>query len=277
MKYVYFFVALALLTSCNPNSKKTESSQSVISNDSLTAQEAEYLKTRDTYIEQFKQFEKSPYNDSVSNANSQALLNLEARLREILKGSRYSGQGKINLEVLIPSLGFGMLDGLWFEKDSMRIFYTSKNLFLKYFNSTKIENLIPENLEVTFQTAFASDAFIMDCSHIKISSAKSTAAYGMVGLGGQDIGPYPPQILFAFVSTDKFVYLSQKFLKEPIKQLPQCKSVWDSFGARPQMSIAEQDTAFVHFCKCYQKELSSDPQFESIQKQLESMVMYLEP
>jgi len=295
MKPVYFFIALTLLTFCNHNSKKADSTQSVISSDSLTAQEVEYLKTRDAYIEKLKPYEKSWGGDSVGNANSQALLNLEARLREILKDSRYSGQGKINLETLIPSLGFGMLDGLWFEKDSMRIFYTSKNLFLKYSNSTKIENIIPENLDATFQTAFASDAFIMDCSHLKIYSAKSTRTYGMVGLDGQMTGPYPPQLLLTFVSTDKYVYLIQKFLKEPVKQLPQCKSVYENinieaqkFGERYRASNLQdtaainkqfklEEVAFNKYCECYQKELSSDPQFEAIQKQLEGMVKYLEP
>ena len=277
MKYAYFFITLALLSSCNPNSKKSKSDESVISLDSLTDKEVEYLKIRDVYIEQFKPFERSPYSDSLSKVHSEALLDLEIRLQEILKDSRYTGQGKINLEVLIPSMGFGMMDGLWFEKDSMRIIYTSKNLFLDYFKARSIESLMPEGLEGVFQCAYASNSYILDFSHIKISSSKSNAAYGMVGLGGQDTGPYPPQFLFTFVSNDKYIYLIQRLLKKPVKELPQCKSVWDSFGKESLMSMAERDTAFLHFCKCYQIELSSDPQFKGIQKQLESMVKYVEP
>jgi hypothetical protein len=185
-----------------------------------------------------------------------------------------------------------MLDGLWVEKDTFRIFYTSKNLFLKYFNTRQIEKL---TLDVTFQSAFASDAFIIDCTHIKISSTKNTDAFGMVGLGGQMTGPFPPQLLLAFVSTDKYVYLAQKFLNEPIKQLPQCKSIYEGINAEAQKYGEQyrasnlQDTAainkqfkleevaFTKYCECYRKELPSDSQFEAIQKQLESMVKYLEP
>lgn len=276
MRYVYFFIALALLTSCNPNSKKADSSQSVVSSDSLTAQEAEYLNTRDAYIEQFKPFEKT-WNDSLSKVHSEAMADLEVKLRKVLSDSKFSSQGKINLETLINELGFGMLDGLWLEKDSMRIFYTSKNLFLNYFKSQGVGAIKPESLDGVFNCAFASDAYILDFTQIKISSAKVIEAYGMVGLGGQDIGPFPPQLFLAFASTDKYIYLIQKFLDPPIKQLPQCKAVWDSFGPESEMSSAKRDTAFEHYRKCYQRELANDPQFEAIQKQLESMVKYLEP
>lgn len=277
MKYAYIFFSLALLTSCNSNSKKTESDKSVISSDSLTDKEAAYLKTRDAYIEQLKPFEKNWNNNSASKANSKALLELEIRIQEILKDSRYSGQGKINLETLIPSVGFGLLDGLSFEKDSMRIFYTSKNLFLNYYKAHNAGALTPENLDGLFNCAFASDAFILDFTHIKIPSTKSTEAYGMVALGGQDIVLYPPQLFLAYVSTDKYIYLIQKYLDPPSKLLPQCKAVWDSFGPESKMSPTKRDSAFAQYRKCYQAELASDPQFPAIKKQLESMVKYLEP
>jgi hypothetical protein len=294
MKYVYFFIAIALLSASHLNSKG-QSSESIISSESLTNNESEYLKTRDAYIEQFKSPQKVTVADSLYKMTNKALSSLEVRLREILKDSKYSGQGKINLETLISELGFGMLDGLWFEKDSMRIFYTSKNLFLKYFNANQIEGLIPENLDAAFQSAFFSDAFVLDFSHIKITSAKSTEAYGVVGLAGQMPGPFPPQHLFAFASTDKYIYLIDKYLKTPIKELPQCKSEWSIINAEAE-KLGEQyraanlkdttalnkwhkldELAFSKYCECYQKELTRDPRFKAIQKQLKRMVKYLEP
>src|SRR5258708_18737043 len=157
MKYVYFFIALALLSSCNPKSKKSDLDESVITSDSLTDKEAEYVKTRNSYIKQIEQLPKSKVADSLFKMNTNGLSDLEVKLREILKDSKYSTQGKINLETLVSELGFGMLDGLWFEKDSMRIFYTSKNLFLKYFKANQVEVLMPENLDATFQSAFFPD------------------------------------------------------------------------------------------------------------------------
>src|SRR5258708_824921 len=150
MKYAYFFIALALLTSCNLNSKKRDSNESATASDSLTDKEAEYLKTRDAYIEQFKPLQKAGL-DTLDRMDDRALLDLERRLQEILKDSKYSTQGKNNLITLQGYLGFGMADGLSFEKDSMKIFYTSKNLFFNYYKGVnKLEMLTPDDLPNIF-------------------------------------------------------------------------------------------------------------------------------
>src|SRR4051794_18184113 len=104
MKYVSFFLALAFLNSCNQNSKKSESDESVISSDSLSDKEADYLKTRDAYIEQFKPFQKAEV-DTLYKMEDRAMGDLEVRLREILKDSKYSTQGKISLITLQGYLG----------------------------------------------------------------------------------------------------------------------------------------------------------------------------
>ncbi len=290
MKYAYFLLALALLSSCNVNSKKSKSDESVISSDSLTDKEAEYLKTRDAYIEQFKLFERSPYSDSLSKVHSEALLDLEIRLQEILKDSRYTGHGKINLETLIPSMGFGMMDGLWFEKDSLRMFYISKNLFLNYFN-VNMNNLTNDDLAVIFQSAFFDNAGVFNFAHTRINEN----AIGAVALVTQMTSPFPPYTMFAIVSKGDFIYLIERQFKKPIVELPKCKSISDSIIAEAEKQGDRyrasnlQDTAalnkrhkldelaFSKHCECYQKELANDPQFEAIQKQLESMVKYLEP
>ena len=93
----------------------------------------------------------------------------------------------------------------------------------------------------------------------------------MMGQVGNASAPSPPDHLFALVSADKYVYIIKKELKAPIKEIPQCKAIGDSIGK------IEFDTLFEHYRKCYTNELPSDPQFEAIQKQLESMVKYLEP
>lgn len=294
MKHAYFFIALALFSSCNPNSKKNESEESVISSDSLTDKEAEYLKTRDAYIEQIGPFMQARI-DTLNQMDDRALLNLETRLKEILKDAKYSVQGKNNLETLTPMLGFGKLDGLTLEKDSMKIFYTSKNLFLNYFKEKKVEVSIPESLDGIFQSAFASNWFILDFTHIKIPSPKGTVAYGMVGLGGQGIGPFPPDHLHALLSTDKYIYLIEKWFKNPINELPECKSEWETIHAEAEKlgeryrasnledtaainkSFKLDEEAFNKYRECYQRGLPSDPQFEALKKQLESMVKYLEP
>jgi len=221
MKYAYFFIALALLSSCTLNQKNHESIQFINSSDSLTAQEAEYLKTRDAYIEQFKPLQKARL-DTLGKMDDRALLDLEKKLKEILKDAKYSGQGKINLETLQGYLGFGMLDGLAFEKDSMRIFYTTKSLFVKYFN---IKEFNSEAFGGVFHSAFFSDAAVEPYFSMKMNSIKKAEAYGTVGFVTQMSGPYPPNHLFVLVSTEKYVYMNCKEIL--MEDLPNCKAPWD--------------------------------------------------
>ncbi|HCW07592.1 MAG TPA: hypothetical protein DGG95_09550 [Cytophagales bacterium] len=275
MKYLGFLLALTFLSSCNQNSKKNEQDISVISSDSLTDKEADYLKTRDAYIEQFKPLQKAGL-DTLNKMEDRAMHDLEVRLREILKDSKYSAQGNISLVTLLGYLGFGMLDGLSFEKDSMRIDYTSKNLFVNYFGINPSGKLSPNELETIFNKGILWDAFTTNFFQTKIISQKDVNAYGMIGQVGNMSGPSPPQTLFALVATDKYVYIIKKEVKPKVKELLQCKEVWDSFGTEVQRSVEKYDTAFEHYRRCYQKEFKNDPQFESIKKQLEVMVKYIE-
>src|SRR5258706_6175447 len=280
MKYSYFFIGLALLNSCNVNSKKSKLVESVISSDSITDKEAEYLKTRDAYIEQFKPLQKAGL-DTLDRMDDRARLHLEGMLHEILKDSKFSRQGKNNLITLQGYLGFGMMDGLSFEKDSMKIFYTSKNLLFDYskFNGSihQLDKLTSDDLPHIFHWTVLSDAFVTNFSSMKLASSKNIDAYVMIGQVGNMSGPGPPQNLFALASDGQFVYVIEKELKAQINELPQCKAVWDSFGTEVQTSVEKYDTAFEHYRKCFQKDLPTDPQFVAIQKQLESMVKYLEP
>lgn len=272
MKYAFFVLVLAIVTSCNQNSKKTEAIQSTILSYSLTDKEAEYLKTRDAYIKQFEPLQKAGL-DTLDRMDDSALQDLEKKIREILKDSKYSTQGEINLVTLQGYMGFGQLDGLSLEKDSMKIFYTTKNLFLEYFKKqiNPLDSLSSNDLEEIFRLALLPGAALWGFYMTKIPSTKNTNAYIVIGQVGNMNGPGPPRNFFALMSTDKYVYMITPQFDITVKELPHCKAVWDSIG------MEKFDTAFEYYRKCYQEELSSDPQFEKIQKQLERMVKYLEP
>jgi len=219
MMYRYFFIALALLSSCNPNSKKTESDQSD-SEDIFTEQEVQYLKTRDAYIEQFKPLQKAGL-DTLDRMDDRARLHLEEMLHEILKDSKYSTQGKNNLVTLQGYLGFGMADGLYFEKDSMTIFYTSKNLFLDYYKGriNRLNILDSNDLPLIFQWTVLKYAFTTNFFSMKIDSQKNDEEYVMIGQTGNASGPSPPDHLFALVVARKYVYIITKNINQTIKEL----------------------------------------------------------
>jgi hypothetical protein len=244
----------------------------------VTSDEREYLTKRDSYVEKLQKIQtlKSTADDSLSKADEQAMLELEDKLKLILKPSHFSGKGKINLETLLGFLGFGKLDGLRFDKDSMRICYTSKNLFFKYFQSPdcQFDRLSPEIFENVFQSAYQFDAHLTNFTFIKLHSTDIIDAYGMVAGLAQITGNFTPQYIYVLISKGNYVYIAEKELKEPVKEIPRCSSVWDSLVSIHQQPV--DDNVFSKYCDCYRKDLRNDIQFPAIRKQMEAMAAYLE-
>ena len=268
-----------------------------IRNKQLNDKEKEYIKVRDRNIDYLEKLRKSGKNDSLDKLDDNALSELELRLKEILKGSLFSGKGKINLETLQGYIGFGMLDGLSFQKDSMKFFYTTNNLFLEYFSKRKtvqIDNLSPENFEDICSRAFIEDARAYVYTNLKIDSPKNTYAYGMIVGISQGFRHVLPEYLYVFVSVDNYIYMIEKHLKAPINEIPSCKSIYDSIYLKAQkyyeiyrssnlqdtaainMNFKMEDKAAVEYCNCYRKMLKNDAQFEGIKKQLVNMFKYID-
>ncbi len=305
MKEFKYTILLSLLIQVcfAQNSLKTKqnSSNDTLSYEKshLTANELEYLKVRNSYIRYFKSVVINEDNNKVFKQESDSLIDLEKRLRIILKDchiNKISKDGKINLESLIEEVGFGMLDGFTVTKDSMRIFCTSKHLFFDYFKKDKIysvENVTVENIAEIFNSAYESDAHITNFSSYKIPAKIHIEAYGMVGGVGQDIGLFLPEYVYVFIADNNFIYMAEKQLKQPVKQIPKCKSIWEGIFSESQKadsvyrisnlndtaslnkSIYLEDLAFDKYCSCFQSELKNEKQFEEIQKQIEQMVQYI--
>jgi len=265
----------------------------------LTANELEYLKLRDRYIKYFQSDAIKEIDDKIDKQESDSLIELEKRLHGILNDCRLNSitkEGKINLETLFGEMGFGMLDGLVATKDSMRIFCTSRNLFFDYFKKGKIpplDNLTTENLENLFNSAFSTDAHITNFYSSKIPAQNNIQVYGMVGMYAQDIGLFLPDHAFIFLADDNFIYMADKPLKQPVKQIPECKSIWDSINSESQKALQIYDDsqlkdtasfnkyehldglAYAEYCSCFQRELKKDSQFEEIQKEIDKIVQYI--
>jgi hypothetical protein len=301
-KYTIFF-SLLLQVCFAQNSLKNKQNSS---NDTLsyekghpTIKELEYLKVRDSYIKHFKSIVIKDDNDKIDTQESDSLKDLEKRLRDILKDCRINNiaiDGEINLETLLAGLGFRMLDGLNVTKDSIRIFCTSKSLFFDYFKKEKIsqpDNLTTEDLENIFNSVFYSDARITNFSSGKIPAKNNIQVYGMVGMVAQDIGLFLPEFVYVFIADDNFIYMAEKHLNKPVKQIPKCKSIWDSINLESQKALQIyddsqlQDTAsfnkhvyldelaFDKYCGCFQRELKKEIQYKEIQKQIEKIVQYI--
>jgi len=303
MKNLNLIFVLVFFSSCISGGKENKSDKILVSDTislvkkQLNENEVEYLNIRDSNINRLEKLRKSEKSDTLNKIDNNVRLDLEKRLHEILKDSRFSGNGKINLETLQGYIGFGMLDGLSFEMDSLKIFYTSKNLFLEYFKKTRIlqiENLTPGNLEDICTSAFISDARAYVYTCFKIDSPKNIQKYGMIVGISQGFRNVLPEYIYAFISDDNYVYMIEKQLKAPIKEIPSCKSIYDSINKEADkyyeiyQSSNLKDTAAINkhfkvvekaaeeYCNCYREKLKAESQFEEIKKQLEKIVNFLE-
>jgi hypothetical protein len=239
--------------------------------------ELDYVKTKANYISNFESLMKPNITDSLIKMDNRAVADLEKRLLEILKPSKLSTQGKINLVTLLPYADFGLLDGLSFRRDSLTIVYTTKTLFYEFFKDqgiTEIQDLSPNNLADIFTAAFITDAHCYNFSYFRLDEQSGYRGYGMIGAGTNGFGPIPADYLYALVSKDKYIYLASKKISK-FKELPKCRALWDSFDLGNQ-SIASIDSTLEKYATCYQEQLKYDGQFKIFQKQIEEMANYLE-
>jgi hypothetical protein len=243
--------------------------------------ETSYLEARDSFIYRLQEVQKRKgvVSDSLLNAERIALFQLELELKEILKESRFESIGHNNLETLLGFLGFGMMDGMSFRKDSaLQIFYTSKALFEAYVGDKEIhlKKLSPAALAKIFMNAFQSDAFVSNFSLVDLGDMDGAQAIGMVGTWSQDIGPFTPQFIFVLVVKGKFVYMAELELSRPIEEIPKCRLIWEeAHRGEPEITMQFEEQVFSQYCECYQKELTHTPQFESLKEQMEDIRAYL--
>jgi hypothetical protein len=293
-----FKIAVLLLLSCISNPRKNQSlictvpDAIISSNIPQVDKELEYIKVRNNYIEKFNKLINPVITDSLARMDKEAVSNLENRLFDILKDSKYSAKGKINLMTLLPYADFGLLDGLSFEIDSLRIVYTSKKIFLDCFkdeNISRFENLTPKNLGHIFSAAFMCDARGYNLSSYKLNSDKDITAYGMVASGTNGFGPIFPRFLFVVVFQGNFIYMAIKDIAQ-FGDIEKCKILGDSIFPATDKLISEihhsslknnsdidlMEKAMDIYCDCFQKELKFDNHFKVIQKQIEKIAKIVE-
>ena len=198
-------------------------------------------------------------------------------MREIMKDSKVS-IGNNNLSILNEDMGFGMLDGLNMVHDSLIVFGTTKNLFFYYFMNNKInqlDQLTAKDLQKIFNSAFYSDERIVSLATVKMPSTNNIQVYGIAGVvtNGEAFGP--PDQIAVLVANDKYVYLVVKAADTKLNEIKECRKIWDSLKLKPNDSDDILDEVEDKYCNCYQDKLKSDTKFDSIRKEMEDIVNYI--
>lgn len=287
MKYIYLILCI-LFFSCDKKpksntitaiSKKSQNLEAItkveekIDPKIRLKKELNYLKRRDINVAYFKNKE---INDKISKEMNDSLLVLEKLLKDILTNTKIKEldkKGKINLETFFPEVGFGMLDGLLMSKETTIFLCTSKFIFSDYFFKNKkdqFNKLTPSNLEGIFNEAFYNNANVTNLSSFKITTEIGYQAYGMIGLGAQDTGAWPPNALHVLVLVDDVVYLLYKPIKKKLKDFEYCTNIWNSTYINDDSESEER--AWKQYCNCYQKEFKNSEQFLTLKKEIDAML-----
>ena len=306
---VALFIFLAL-TACNfqkrENSTKQneEDSSQTHSEIRLADKELEYLKIRDRYVNYFKSPIEKDY-DVVLKQDNDSLLVLEKILKEILKDANIDGiskNGKINLETLLPEMGFGGLDGLvlnknnYFDNKAPQIVVTTKTLFFDYFKGdgiNSLDSLTTEQLDNIFTSALGrGEVHATTFSIVKKSFTKSGQTYGCIGILGQE--GCPPNHILVLELNEGYIYIFSEYLDYSIKELHECQLIsnrldslskiysqqYDSSNKEDKSLINKavefQTASSEQYCECYEKNLKDKTVFEKIKNQVINVMMYAE-
>lgn len=273
------FICAVLIASLWGCTKAHQDSR--VGNDKLSPA-TRYLAARDSFIYRLQEVQKRKgvVSDSLLDAERIALFQLELKLKDMLKESRFESIGHNNLESLLGFLGFGMMDGMSFRKDSsMQIFYTTKDLFLAYVgdedSEISFEKVPPDTLAKIFMNAFHAEASVSNFSSVDLGNEDGVQAFGLVGSVSQYMGSFTPQFVYVSVVTGKYVYMAELELSKSIEEIPKCRLIWDNAEKEGTTNMTVMEKVFSQYCECYRSELKNAPQFESLRQQMQSIRAYL--
>lgn len=308
MKISIFLYSIFVLTliSCNEN-KKTEEINNVETNnitiDSTIniVTEQDYLKTRDKYIKYYDSLSNNPNQDwdKLYDKSSISLKELEKMLKEVLKNDENENlikKGKINLENLIPEMGFGMLDGIFISDGSPnfnKTLITSYNLFNEYFKKEKIEsieNLNYKQLDLIFGSLMG-DAASSIMYYEKMNLDKYDYVYFGIGKFYQEYAAFTPDMLFILIKKNNYIYIIEKELVTQIKENENCTKLYNineieiikdyelnkNTDSKAINKLHEmQEKSFNSYCECYQKDFKSNSQYNDFIKEVDNTILEFE-
>ncbi len=207
--------------------------------------EENYLAARDAYIAKFNPSkEPSPVSDAMAKEEERARADLTKQLRTIigpLNVNGYAGDGEFAIDSLFRGdIGFGTLDGLSFSaaKDA-NLVVTTRGLFERWVRDHKewwnasVANVPQDPIaalktEAFYTQAISADAAVVRFAEFPVSKpANADAAYAMLVMRRQDIGPGSPDEVLVGVLSGGRLYIGSVPAGSEIKLMPACEKLWD--------------------------------------------------
>jgi hypothetical protein len=161
------------------------------------------------------------------------------------------GTGKINLETLVPELGFGQLDGLVFTKKSpeTKIVVTTDVLLRKWIAAHNAgesghDSQVPTDItkaltsEDFFTFAVSSDASVAIFAALPVQAPAAGMANAFLIQRRQDIALSEPDEIAVTLVRGGRVFVAIQSLTEKIPPIPACDAVWHNYEAKHDAAFA---------------------------------------
>lgn len=148
------------------------------------------------------------------------------------------------MDTLHNELGFGKLDGLRFDAERETVVVTTARLLDEYLRVRKLPNSLGELSKTGkfYFGVFDGGAAVTHYAELPVKVANSeTFAYAFLGLVAQDIGPYVPTTVFAFVKNGSRITIASAPPQQEINQIPACQQEWEGFESKARQARSMVD------------------------------------
>lgn len=295
---------LIVLLSCNPvNDNKAENQKILVDSSSQQIiNDNDYISTRDKYIKYFHsvdlaKIDWSNQNDTVLLQEKEALLDLENKIKKLIEVPKVidTKSAKINLVTLFDDYGFGLMDGLILNNDSLKIYCTTTNIFYNYFQNGQFNNLSNLNLEEIEQilnSALYYDAHISIFCNDKTLAETESTTYVLLGGIGQDY-VFAPFNIYSLSFIGETVYIIEQRINTEIEGNVDCFSLMDSISSKSKEYIDSyyksgeidstiitnemklSDFAYKKYRECFYENFPQSQQYEKVNKQTEKIKTFI--
>ncbi len=278
-------LALLVASLCAPLAQAAESNQ--------VATETTYLKTRDDFRHRF---ETSTYS---YDEDDRALAVLNKQMVQIVGPVSIDGfpkEGALNLGTLVVNeIGGDNVDGLVFDNAAHETLFVTTDGLLNSYVASHPE--LPKQLrdlsrnEGLYTSTIGGDAAVTNFADVPVTADQGQDfAYAFLGLAAQDIGPFPPDSIFVFVSSHKRVFVVSAPVRARVGEIAACKRVWDAHARKSEKaltayrdsglkdrkafdeSLRAENKGFAAYTECYKEKTRNQPFFSALLKQAQSMV-----
>lgn len=234
----------------------------------IPSREGTYFKTRDDFT---RTLESQPYNDK---KHQRAMDVLEKQLISLIGPVNIKGftkKGKINLVTLEHELGFGQLDGLRLTAAKETLVVTTEPL-LKHFLMEHRE--LPKDYteliksEEFYRRAFQPQTAVYRYAEIPVNNSENKyLVYAFIGMNANDWGSVKPTEIYVFVKKRDRILMVFALLEIKIPGIRKCEMLWDK-----KDDDVDYDKQFESYRHCYAAETGKQSFFNSIKRQVQSIV-----